>query len=62
MMAIGGASVALAGALIVGLAVGAEVDLISFFSGRHFDQASYGQAYGMIHAAFFVGGAIEPKG
>lgn len=59
-LAIGGASVAVAGALIVGLAVGAEVDLISFFAGRLFKRASYGQAYGAIYAAFFVGGAIGP--
>ncbi|PJG47360.1 hypothetical protein CAF53_03230 [Sphingobium sp. LB126] len=59
-LAIGGAKVAVAGALIVGLAVGAEVDLISFFCGRHFDRARYGQVYGAIYAAFFIGGAVGP--
>jgi len=60
LLALGGAHVAVAGALITGVAVGAEGDLIAFLTARYFGQARYGQAYGALYALFLVGGAIGP--
>jgi MFS family permease len=60
LLALGGARVAVAGALITGVAVGAEGDLIAFLTARYFGQARYGQAYGALYALFLVGGAIGP--
>jgi MFS family permease len=60
LLSAGGASVAVAGALITGVAVGAEGDLIAFLTARYFGAARYGQAYGALYALFLVGGAIGP--
>lgn len=51
---------AVAGAIILGLSVGAEVDLIAFLIGRYVPHSSYGQAYGLVYTAFLVGGAVGP--
>ena len=60
MLAIGGVGLAIPGAAIVGLAVGAEVDLMAFLTARHFSRADYGQTYGALYALFLGGGAIGP--
>jgi MFS family permease len=56
----GGPGYAVAGALALGLAVGAEVDLIAFLVARYFPKAVYGQTYGALYAVFLAGGAIGP--
>ena len=60
LMALGGPAMAVAGAIILGLSVGAEVDLIAFLIGRYVPHSSYGQAYGLVYTAFLVGGAVGP--
>jgi MFS family permease len=60
VLGLGGPAFAVVGALIVGLTVGAEVDLMAFLIGRHFPRVSYGQFYGAIYAVFLMGGAIGP--
>jgi MFS family permease len=60
ILALGGIGLAALGALVTGLAVGAEVDLIAFLVARHFPPAAYGKAYGAIYACFLMGGAIGP--
>jgi MFS family permease len=60
LLAAGGATLALPGALAIGLGVGAEIDLIAFLVARHFPRADYGAAYGGIYSLFLVGGAIGP--
>ncbi|HEX8483793.1 MAG TPA: MFS transporter [Sphingomonas sp.] len=60
ILAIGGIGLAAFGALVTGLAVGAEVDLIAFLVARHFPPTAYGKAYGAIYACFLLGGAIGP--
>lgn len=60
LLAIGGPALALPGALAIGLAVGAEVDLIAYLVSRLFPAAAYGSAYGGIYAMFLVGAAIGP--
>lgn len=59
-LAIGGTALALPGALALGLAVGAEVDLIAYLVSRHFHSSVYGAAYGGVYGLFLVGGAIGP--
>ena len=60
ILAIGGLELAAFGAVVTGLAVGAEVDLIAFLVARHFPPGAYGKAYGAIYACFLLGGAIGP--
>lgn len=60
LLAVGGPRVAVPAALITGLAVGAEGDLIAFLTARYFRRAQYGQAYGALYALFLIGGAIGP--
>ena len=60
LLAVGGSRVAVPGALIAGLAVGAEGDLIAFLTARYFGRARYGQAYGVLYALFLIGAAIGP--
>lgn len=60
LLAVGGAGLAVPGALIIGLSVGAEVDLMAFLTGRYFPRAVYGQTYGALYALFLIGGAIGP--
>jgi len=60
LLALGGVAVALPGALVIGLAVGSEVDLIAFLVGRHFPKSVYGQFYGAVYAVFLLGAAIGP--
>ena len=56
----GGLSVVSAGAIVVGLCVGAEVDLIAYLVARDFPRTDYGQAYGALYTLFLVGGAVGP--
>lgn len=60
MLAFGGVGMVPSGALIVGLCVGAEVDLMSYLVARDFKRADYGQAYGALYTIFLVGGATGP--
>ncbi|HEX8302825.1 MFS transporter [Sphingomonas sp.] len=60
LLASGGLAVAIPGALITGLALGAEVDLIAFLVARLFPRPVYGTMYGAVYTAFLVGGAAGP--
>lgn len=60
LLAVGGSAMALPGAVISGLAVGAEIDLLAFLTSRYFSARSYGTAYGGIFGLFLLGGAIGP--
>ncbi|SCK37317.1 Cyanate permease [Variovorax sp. HW608] len=60
LLALGGSAMALPGAVISGLAVGAEIDLLAFLTARYFTVRSYGTAYGGIFGLFLIGGAIGP--
>ncbi|MEM7764636.1 MAG: MFS transporter [Pseudomonadota bacterium] len=46
--------------LIVGLAAGAELDLMAFLVSRYFGLASYGAVYGALYVFFSVGAGIAP--
>jgi len=60
LLGVGGPSLAALGAVVVGVAIGAEADLIAFFVARLFPKPVYGQMYGALYAVFLVGGAIGP--
>lgn len=52
--------VALAGAFLVGLGMGAEVDIIAFLMSRYFGLRSLGATVGFAFAAFVIAGGLGP--
>ena len=60
LLGVGGAQIAVFGALAIGLAIGAEIDLLSYLISRLFPAASYGTAYGALYGVFLLGAAIGP--
>jgi len=49
-----------AGAVMVGLGLGAEVDLIGYLQSRYFGLRAFGQVYGYLFAVFTVGSGVGP--
>jgi predicted MFS family arabinose efflux permease len=47
---------------LLGLAIGAEMDLIAFMMSRYFGLRAFGTSYGIIITAFMVGNAAGPVG
>jgi MFS family permease len=47
-------------AVCIGLAIGAEVDMLGFFVSRYFGRRSFGILYGLIFALFAMGIGIGP--
>ncbi|HKR89439.1 MAG TPA: MFS transporter, partial [Phenylobacterium sp.] len=60
LLASAGAHLAGVAAVLIGLAMGAEVDLIGFLVARYLGLTAYGSAYGVIYGAFIAGAAISP--
>ena len=60
MLGVGGADLAFIGALAIGLAIGAEIDLLSYLTSRLLPPASYGTAYGGLYGCFLLGAALGP--
>jgi MFS family permease len=56
---LGGAAVYIA-ALLVGLGLGAEVDIIAYLTSRYFGLHSFGEIYGYLFAVFALAGALGP--
>lgn len=52
--------VGLAAAVLVGLGLGAEVDLIAFMQSRYFGQKAFGEIYGYFFAIFMLGSGLGP--
>ena len=46
--------------MLIGLAAGAEVDLIAYFCSRHFGVRSYGAIYGWQYSVFVLGYGFSP--
>ena len=61
MLASGDATLALPGGMMLGLVVGAEMDMLAFFTARFFGTEVYGTAYGGLFSLFLIGGAIGPS-
>lgn len=47
-------------AVLVGLTLGAELDLIAYLVSRYFAPAAYGRIVGVLYAGFLVGVALSP--
>jgi predicted MFS family arabinose efflux permease len=55
-----GAPAAPISAALLGLAAGAEVDLIAFLTARYFGQRAYGAIYGWQYSVFAMGYGLSP--
>ncbi|MGH8247626.1 MAG: MFS transporter, partial [Gammaproteobacteria bacterium] len=51
---------AFAAAVMVGLSLGAEIDILAYLTGRYFGLRAYGVAYGLLFSAVLAGTAIGP--
>jgi predicted MFS family arabinose efflux permease len=51
---------AVLGMVAIGLALGAEVDMIGFFASRYFGLKRFGQLYGVLFAIFTIGAGLGP--
>jgi MFS-type transporter involved in bile tolerance (Atg22 family) len=61
LIAVGGSGPAmLAGALLVGLAVGAEVDVLAYLTGRYFGTRAFSQIYGVYYGVYSLSGGLGP--
>lgn len=61
LLAWDGARWAMAGAVAVGLAYGAEADLVGYFAGRYYVPEHFGRVFGAFYAVFLAGTAISPS-
>jgi MFS family permease len=57
---LGTAPVAFAGGFLVGLGLGAEVDIIAYLTSRYFGLRAFGKIYSSAFAAFALAGALGP--
>jgi cyanate permease len=51
---------AFAAAFLVGMGLGAEVDMIAYLVGRYFGLFAFGEIYGYLFAAFTLGAGLGP--
>ena len=59
-LGMGGIEYALLTAIALGFAVGAEVDLIGYFTARYFGLSNYGAIYGLQYSIFIGGAGVSP--
>jgi len=59
-LGLGGIQYAYWGAIALGLAIGAEVDLIGYFTAKYFGLKNYGSIYGALYSIFSLGGILSP--
>jgi MFS family permease len=57
---LGNRPAAFAGAFLVGLGLGAEIDLIPYMTSRYFGLRDFGKVYSSLFAAFALAGALGP--
>ena len=60
MLWLGKGRSAFAGAFLVGLGLGAEIDLIPYLASRYFGLRDFGKVYSSLFAAFALAGAVGP--
>jgi MFS family permease len=60
MLTGGGHGAAIFAAIMVGVALGAELDLIAFFTSRYFGMKNYGKIYGWQYVFYTVGAGVSP--
>jgi MFS family permease len=54
------APAALLAATLIGLAAGAETDLVAYLTARYFGLANYGRLYGLQYSVFGFASGISP--
>jgi len=59
-LASGGISFAIIAGIALGFGIGAEVDLIGYFTARYFGISNYGAIYGFQYSIFSLGAGISP--
>ncbi|WP_165772291.1 MFS transporter [Niveispirillum lacus] len=62
MLAGGSLPLALAAVVLIGLAAGAEVDLVAYLASRYFGLRAYGEIYGWQLGFFALGAGLGPMG
>jgi MFS family permease len=50
----------LVGAMLIGVGIGAETDIVSYMASRYFGLQSFGKIYGAIFAFFYLGTGLGP--
>jgi MFS family permease len=60
LLLLGNRHAVFAGAFLVGLGLGAEIDLIPFLTSRYFGLLDFGKVYSSAFAAFALAGALGP--
>jgi cyanate permease len=55
-----GASAGLMAAVLIGLGLGAEIDLIAFMQSRYFGRRAFGEIYGYFFAIFMFASGFGP--
>jgi MFS family permease len=60
LLLLGNGPAAFAGAFLVGLGLGAEIDLIPYLTSRYFGLLNFGKVYSSAFAAFALAGALGP--
>ena len=51
---------AILGVIFIGLAAGAEIDMMGFLASRYFGLSALGKIYGLLFALFSVGAGLGP--
>lgn len=62
MLAGGNLALALVAVVLIGLAAGAEVDLVAYLASRYFGLRAYGEIYGWQLGFFALGAGLGPMG
>jgi MFS family permease len=60
LLSLGSGPAVFAGAFLVGLGLGAEVDLMPYLTSRYFGLVDFGKVYSSVFAAFAIAGALGP--
>ena len=60
LLILGNGAALFAGVFLVGLGLGAEIDLIPYLTSRYFGLLNFGKVYSSIFAAFALAGALGP--
>ena len=60
LLLLGNRATAFAAAFLVGLGLGAEVDLMPYLASRYFGLRDFGKVYSSLFAAFALAGALGP--
>lgn len=55
-------SIAIAAALMIGLAVGAEVDVLAYLNSRYFGMVNFARIYGVFYGFYSLSGGVGPVG